>query len=140
MSGIKIFTKAIIDAKPWTKDPLALKKKWSEEEYYLSDHGDGQSLCFGMLWDNGIVRPHPPLQRAMEITKAALEAAGHKGKFWDCIVMVLVVLTSCSIVIDWEPYRYLEIYKNAVSFLMIYSEGPRIYRAWTGPGKYFRRR
>lgn len=81
MSGVKIFTKAIIDSKPWTKDPLVLRKEWSEKEYRLSDHGGGKSLCFGMLWDNGVVRPHPPLQRAMEITKAALEAAGHKGIF-----------------------------------------------------------
>lgn len=79
MSGVKIFTKAIIDSKPWTKDPLVLRKEWSEKEYRLSDHGGGKALCFGMLWDNGVVRPHPPLQRAMEITKAALETAGHKG-------------------------------------------------------------
>jgi amidase len=79
MSGVKIFIKAIIDAKPWTKDPLVLRKEWSEKEYCLSEHGNGKPLCFGMLWDNGIARPHPPLQRAMEITKTALEAAGHKG-------------------------------------------------------------
>lgn len=27
----------------------------------------------------GVVRPHPPLHRAMLITKRALEAAGHIG-------------------------------------------------------------
>lgn len=47
MSGVKIFTKAIIDSKPWTKDPLVLRKEWSEKEYRLSDHGGGKSLCFG---------------------------------------------------------------------------------------------
>lgn len=80
LSGVKIFTKAIIDAQPWTRDPLALRKEWSETEYKLKYHGGGRSLCFGILWDNGVVRPHPPLQRAMEMTKAALEAAGHKGE------------------------------------------------------------
>ncbi|KAF9461703.1 general amidase [Collybia nuda] len=108
MSGVKIFTKAIIDAKPWTKDPLVLRKEWSEEAYRLSEHGGGKSLCFGMLWDNGVVRPHPPLQRAMEITKAALEAAGHK-------------------VIDWEPHRHLEIYKNAETIFV--ADGGHDYRA-----------
>ncbi|KAG6879472.1 hypothetical protein C0992_002358 [Termitomyces sp. T32_za158] len=79
MSGVKVFTKAIIDAKPWTKDPLVLRKEWSESEYSLQNHGRGKGLCFAIMWDNGVVRPHPPLQRAMEMTKAALESAGHKA-------------------------------------------------------------
>ncbi|KAG6844020.1 hypothetical protein H0H87_010588 [Tephrocybe sp. NHM501043] len=79
MSGVKIFTKAIIDTKPWIKDPLVLRKEWSESEYRLDGHGRGQGLCFAIMWDNGVVQPHPPLRRAMEMTKAALEAAGHKG-------------------------------------------------------------
>ncbi|KAG6864321.1 hypothetical protein C0991_010477 [Blastosporella zonata] len=99
MSGVRIFTKSIIDAKPWTKDPVALRKEWSESEYRLYDHGKGHGLCFAIMWDNEVVRPHPPLQRAMAMTKAALEAAGHK-------------------VIDWEPHRHLEIYKNAVRILL----------------------
>ncbi|KAG6808488.1 hypothetical protein H0H92_003982 [Tricholoma furcatifolium] len=78
MSGVKLFTKAMIAAKPWTRDPLVIRKEWSEAEYRLDGHGGGRNLCFAMMWDNGVVRPHPPLQRAMNITKAALEAAGHK--------------------------------------------------------------
>ncbi|KAJ7675696.1 general amidase [Mycena polygramma] len=94
ISGVKIFTKAVLDAQPWLKDPLVLRKGWSDDEYRLVHHGKGQQLCFAIMWDNGVVKPHPPLHRAMNITKKALEAAGHK-------------------VIDWEPHRHLEIYKNA---------------------------
>ncbi|KAF9077309.1 general amidase [Rhodocollybia butyracea] len=112
MSGVKLFTKTIIDAKPWLKDPLAIRKEWSDKEYDLVYHGGGKRLCFGIMWDNGwfsthvwrrrvhntrltgVVRPHPPLIRAMEITKRALEAAGHT-------------------VLDWEPHRHLEIYRNS---------------------------
>ncbi|KAF5386540.1 hypothetical protein D9757_005888 [Collybiopsis confluens] len=54
MSGVKIFTKAVIDAKPWLKDPLAVRKEWSDKEYELVYHGGGQKLCFGMMWDNGM--------------------------------------------------------------------------------------
>jgi amidase len=79
MSGIKLFTKAIIGVKPWRKGPLVLRKEWSEREYNLEEHGRGKGLCFGMLWDNGVVRPHPPVLRAMVMAAAALEAAGHKG-------------------------------------------------------------
>lgn len=81
LSAVKIFTKAIIDSKPWEKDPLAIRKEWSEKEYQLSEHGGrGANLCFAIMWDNGVVKPHPPLIRAMQMTKDALEVAGHKGE------------------------------------------------------------
>ncbi|KAI0638878.1 general amidase [Trametes polyzona] len=93
LEGVKLFTKAIIDARPWRKDPLAVRKAWSAREYALGDHGEGGHMCFAIMWDNGVVKPHPPLVRAMKIVKDALEAAGHT-------------------VIVWENHRHLELYKN----------------------------
>ena len=98
LEAVKLFTKAIIDAKPWKKDPLAVRKDWSEKEERLEEHGGGKALCFAIMWDNGVVKPHPPLRRAMEITKKALEAAGHKGANIDlpwCDLPLL--LRSCSL-------------------------------------------
>ncbi|CAL1696974.1 unnamed protein product [Somion occarium] len=96
LSAVKRFTKSIIDAKPWKKDPLVVRKEWSSREYALEEHGNGVGMCFAVLWDNGVVKPHPPVRRALEIVKQSLEDAGHK-------------------VIDWEPHRHLEIYKNTES-------------------------
>ena len=79
LEGLKILMKAVADAKPWLKDPLARRKKWDEEEYALVDHGHGKKLCFAILWNDGHVTAHPPILRALEMTKAALLAAGHKG-------------------------------------------------------------
>ena len=79
LSAVKRFTKGIIDAKPWKRDPLAVRKEWSHNEYALEEHGGGVGLCFAVMWDNGVIKPHPPIVRAMEITKKALEAVGHKG-------------------------------------------------------------
>lgn len=93
LSAVKRFTKGIIDAKPWKRDPLGVRKEWSHKEYSLEEHGGGVGLCFAIMWDNGVIKPHPPVERALQITKKALEAAGHK-------------------VIDWEPHRHMEIYKN----------------------------
>ncbi|KAJ7288192.1 general amidase [Mycena rebaudengoi] len=108
LSGVKVFTKAILDAKPWLKDPLVVRKGWSESEYRLVEHGGGNNLCFAIMWDNGVVKPHPPLHRAMDMTKKALEAAGHK-------------------VISWEPHRHLEIYKNAETIFA--ADGGHDYRS-----------
>ncbi|EPQ61159.1 amidase [Gloeophyllum trabeum ATCC 11539] len=96
VSGVKLFMKAVLDSKPWNKDPLAVRKEWSDKEYALSEHGGGGQLSFAIMWDNGLLKPHPPLWRAMRMCKAALEDAGHK-------------------VIDWQPYQMLEIFRNAES-------------------------
>lgn len=80
MSGIKAFMQAVISQQPWLKDPLAVRKKWDDEAYALSEHGRGKQLCFAIMWNDGLVVPHPPVIRALEMTKAALLAAGHKGE------------------------------------------------------------
>ena len=79
ISGVKRFAKAIIDAKPWNRDPLVVRKPWNESEYALEEHGHGVGMCFAIMWDNDVVKPHPPLIRGMQLVKEALEAAGHKG-------------------------------------------------------------
>ncbi|KAG0704637.1 general amidase [Suillus ampliporus] len=87
VGGVKVFMKAVVNAKPWLKDPLVIRKKWNEDEYNLVDHGSGKDLCFAIMWDDGVVVPHPPIRRSLEITKAALQKAGHK-------------------VVDWKPIKH----------------------------------
>lgn len=87
LSGIEIFMKAVIAAKPWLKDPIALRKAWDDDGYALVDHGRGKKLCFGILWDDGQTIPHPPISRALEIVKAALTKAGHIGSLIDPILI-----------------------------------------------------
>ncbi|TFY53149.1 hypothetical protein EVJ58_g9615 [Rhodofomes roseus] len=70
LAGVRVFTQAIVDAQPWRRDPARR----------------AQGVAVG--------RPHPPVRRAMEIVKAALEKAGHT-------------------VIDWENHRHLELYEVA---------------------------
>ncbi|KAK4701042.1 amidase, partial [Phenoliferia sp. Uapishka_3] len=83
ISGLRIFHKAVADAKPWLYDPIALRLPWNESEYNLVNHGgEGAKLCFAIMWDDGIVKPHPPYIRAMEETKKALLAAGHEVIDW----------------------------------------------------------
>ncbi|KAL5535558.1 hypothetical protein ACEPAF_3652 [Sanghuangporus sanghuang] len=82
LSGLRVFMKAVIGLKPWTKDPLAIRKTWDEESYQLKEHGDGKDLCFAILWDNGVTIPTPPIRRALEMTKKALEAQGIKIVDW----------------------------------------------------------
>ncbi|KAF9482262.1 general amidase [Pholiota conissans] len=96
IGGLKVFVKSVVDQKPWFVDPLAVRKPWNEEEYQLIEHGKGEKLCFGILWDDGITKPHPPVIRGLEETKKALLAAGHQ-------------------VVDWKPLNHGEFYKAAGS-------------------------
>jgi len=92
LAGVRVFTQAILVARPWRRDPLAVRKPWAWDEYALAEHGAGGRMCFAVMWDNGVVKPHPPVRRAMEVVKRALEAAGHT-------------------VIEWENHRHLEFYE-----------------------------
>ncbi|KAH9944406.1 general amidase [Epithele typhae] len=88
LSGVRAFMKAVIGQQPWLLDPLVVRKRWIEEEYQLADHGFGKQLCFALMEDDGIVLPHPPLQRAMKMTADALRAAGHKGALRSCFAAI----------------------------------------------------
>ena|SRR5579863_5616624 len=80
IGGIKLFMQAVIGQRPWLKDPLVLRKRWNEDEYRLVEHGGGKKLTFGILWNDDVVIPLPPIIRALEMTKEAIIAAGHDGK------------------------------------------------------------
>ncbi|KZT30418.1 general amidase [Neolentinus lepideus HHB14362 ss-1] len=96
ISGIKAFMKAVIDLEPWKKDPLAVRKHWDHEAYQLSEHGEGKCLCFGIMWDDGNIVPHPPVLRGLTMIKDALVNAGH-------------------IVKDWKPINHKEMNDTAVA-------------------------
>jgi len=95
LGGIKLFMQAIIGRRPWLKDPLSLRKHWDEDEYHLVERDGGKRLTFGVLWNDGLVVPQPPVIRALELTKEALIAAGHD-------------------VVDWKPYKHSELYKATI--------------------------
>jgi len=80
LGGVKAFMKAVIDMRPWSKDPLAVRKSWDDDGYNLVEHGNGKGLCFAIMWDDGFVIPHPPIIRGLELAKTALLDAGHKGE------------------------------------------------------------
>jgi len=97
LEACKIFTKAVLDGKPWERDPVCIRKPWDQGAYELRDHGMGQKLCFAVMWDNEVVKPHPPVIRALRLVKKALEAKGHK-------------------VINWKPYKHMELF-HIVEFI-----------------------
>lgn len=80
LASVRAFTKAVIDAKPWTKDPACVRMPWDTDAAALSGHGGGKGMCFAIMWDSGMVVPTPPVTRALKLAKKALELAGHIGE------------------------------------------------------------
>lgn len=95
---------AVIKAKPWLKDPLAVHKKWDEEEYALRDRDNGQKLCFAIMWDDGVCIPHPPVTRALKQIQAVLTKAGHNGAL--TFMQFSFFLLTCHGVIAWHPFEH----------------------------------
>lgn len=113
LDGLKIFFQAVLASKPWTRDPLCLRMPWQEDEYQLASHGGpkGEELCFAMLWNDGVCTPDPPYKRALEMTKTALEKAGHKGELDHltvCTIANSLIILPRHAVIDWTPYKTAE--------------------------------
>ncbi|WRT69538.1 uncharacterized protein IL334_006525 [Kwoniella shivajii] len=71
LEGTELWAKSVVEKEPWYRDPNMLPIPWRNVEV-------PDKLCFGLIMDNGIVKPTPPVTRALLETKKALEAVGHK--------------------------------------------------------------
>ncbi len=92
LQGCKLFIKTIIDAKPWYKDPSLLPFMWKEENFF-----HGRKLKVGVLWNDGVVKPHPPVTRALKQVVDKLKANGNVE------------------VVEWNPYKHDEAWEIIVS-------------------------
>ncbi|MCJ1368345.1 hypothetical protein MMC16_007487 [Acarospora aff. strigata] len=65
LSGIKMFMKIVLAAKPWLIDPNLVPLPWRDQKSYLGDIGP-KRLRVAILWSDGVVQPHPPVTRALK--------------------------------------------------------------------------
>jgi len=75
IDACELFAKAVMDTEPWNDDPQILPIPWRKVEL-------PEKLCFGMIVDDTLCKPTPPVLRGLAETKAALEAAGHRVVEW----------------------------------------------------------
>jgi amidase len=73
-------TKMVVDAQPWRLDPRCLPIPW--REYHFREV-QSRHLVVGLLLDDGVVKVHPPIERALKEIEAKLIAAGHEVVYWD---------------------------------------------------------
>ncbi|KAG2414608.1 hypothetical protein HFD88_003799 [Aspergillus terreus] len=73
-------TKSVIDSEPWTFDPRCVPIPWRQEMY---EDMLSRPLTVGLITDDGVVRPHPPIRQALTLLVEKLKKQGHEIIPWD---------------------------------------------------------
>jgi amidase len=77
-----VYSQAVIGAEPWLVDPRCLPLPWRSVSV-------GPKLKIGVMWNDGVVLPTPPVERALKEVVDKLKANGHE-------------------IIEWEPVGHLQ--------------------------------
>jgi Asp-tRNA(Asn)/Glu-tRNA(Gln) amidotransferase A subunit family amidase len=80
LSSMIAITKAVIDGEPWTLDPRVVPIPWRQSFY---EEVQSRPLVIGVMVDDGVVKAHPPIERALRELAANLKDAGHELVDWD---------------------------------------------------------
>jgi amidase len=86
LEGIQLFTETIIAARPWLREPSLIPFEWKDMRVLWSD--GSKKLKIAVLWEDEIVRPHPPITRAL---KEVVDKLKSSAKFE---------------IVDWKPYKH----------------------------------
>jgi amidase len=73
MTDLQMLVKLLLTHPTLPYEPTCIPGSWME------DLPEMQKLKVGIMYSDGIVDPHPPIQRALRETAEKLRAAGHEG-------------------------------------------------------------
>lgn len=94
LEGIKLFMKTVIDAKPWLTEPSLVPIPWRYRKPSEKTVAE-KKLKVGVIWHDGVVKPHPPITRALhEVVQKLRKVEGVS-------------------VVDWKPHNHDEACKNS---------------------------
>ncbi|KAL3465297.1 amidase signature domain-containing protein [Aspergillus heterothallicus] len=79
LSTIEYFMQSLLDWNPWYLDPGSIPIPWRKE----LAAPPSRKLKLAIVYDDGVVRPQPPVMRAMRETARKLKDAGHEVIEWD---------------------------------------------------------
>ncbi|EJD37642.1 amidase signature enzyme [Auricularia subglabra TFB-10046 SS5] len=74
LDDLEWFWRRVVECEPWKYDTSCNVIPWRPVDYL----GEGRKLKFGVMWDDGLVRPTPACRRALSETVDRLRKAGHE--------------------------------------------------------------
>ncbi|GAA5860318.1 hypothetical protein JCM8547_003461 [Rhodosporidiobolus lusitaniae] len=87
LESLRAVMETVVEEKPWEYDPKVVEREWDDGLAKAEGEKGGEKKCFAVMWTDGLVRPHPPIERGMRECVEALKKAGHE-------------------VIDWTPLNH----------------------------------
>ncbi|KAJ4317282.1 hypothetical protein N0V84_007418 [Fusarium piperis] len=106
LSGIELFMKVYLGTMPWVRENYLVPLPWRNIEL-------PEKLKIGVMWSDGIVKPHPPILRALSKVVEALKSAEVD-------------------VVDWQPKEHDECWK--LTSALYYEDGGRRLREMPSAG------
>lgn len=87
IADLKLYAQSVIGTEPWTRDPKCLEIPWrgAQEKAVVEvkqNEKKKKKPKIAVLWDNGMVRPTPPVTRALRETVTKLQAKGYEMIEW----------------------------------------------------------
>ncbi|KAI9836453.1 MAG: hypothetical protein M1819_001485 [Sarea resinae] len=104
LNMLQLYCEAVLSESvaPWTLDAKCLPIPWRKHVIQPK----GRKLRVGIVGNNdGLVTTHPPVERALALTRQCLEAAGHE-------------------VFEWQPIEHPEIVKHWLATFLDVGSGP----------------
>lgn len=82
--SVRLLFQSVLSQQPWLHDPLVVELPWrqSQEQEIRSLLSSSSALSFGMLVNDGVVNPQPPVIRALQVVQSVLQKASHKIVEW----------------------------------------------------------
>ncbi|TFK95025.1 amidase [Polyporus arcularius HHB13444] len=80
---LALFCRVMSQYEPWLVEPPLIEIPWRQD--IVDGDGIPDKLSIAILWDDGVVTPHPPILDALKRTQDALTAAGHEVIAWEPI-------------------------------------------------------
>lgn len=88
--GLHLFMKTLLDQKPWLTEPSLLPLPWNypPTNSLLTKPNGALKLKIGVMWHDGVVKPHPPITRALREVVSSLSQ------------------NSDIEIVPWQPYKH----------------------------------
>ncbi|KAI2472487.1 amidase [Annulohypoxylon bovei var. microspora] len=80
LPSLTLVMKELVQMKPWEHDARCAPVPWRDETLQKFR---SEPLTIGLLTDDGVVRPHPPVRRVLLSLVEKLQAAGHDIVEWN---------------------------------------------------------
>jgi amidase len=80
LSTLVTVMRECLSAESWILDPSVAPLPWREDAFKTVQE---RPLKIGVIFDDGVVRPHPEIEAAVHLAADMLEAAGHEIVTWD---------------------------------------------------------